>query len=435
MIVEMTTEKKNEANILIKAKIPKENIEGKIDKLAREAGKQMKVDGFRKGKVPPHVVKKIYGEKLMQDAEGEVIRDLLTEAYGEAGINPSDVLGDPLFKKYSKGETHIEAEIQLCLRPAVDTKGYEKTVPSYEVPGGGDEEIDARIAKLAEQSAPLESLEEDRPLENGDTAVFDFTGYLDGEPFEGGSARDFELEVGSGQFIPGFEEQMLGMKKGEERKITVTFPKDYQAENLKGKTTEFDITLKDIKRKKIPEINDELARKITRKEDATVETLREQLKEQIITEKLGKLYNEELKPRLLEALVEAFEFDLPENIVEQEIDNLANQKAGTLSEEELEALKGDSAKIDEIRESVREDAVRSVKATFIIDAIARAEGIEVNDQDVNQALYYEALMAGQDPETLLKYYRENNLFPAVKMGMIEDRLFAKLLDLDNAGKK
>jgi trigger factor len=279
------------------------------------------------------------------------------------------------------------------------------------------------------------SLEEERGLQEGDTAVFDFTGYLDGEPFEGGSAQDFELQIGSGQFIPGFEEQMVGMKKGEQKRIKVTFPEDYQAANLAGKETEFEIALKDIKVKAEPKIDDELAKAVTKKEDATLETLREQIKEQLVTEKLSKLYNEELKPKLLATLVEAYEFDLPENIVEQEIDNLANQKAQSLGKEELEKIQGNAEEIEKLRESVREDAVRSVKATFIVDAVARAEGVDVSDQEVSQALYYEALMSGQDPEALLKYYQKNNLFPAVKMGMIEDKLFTKLLDLDNAGKK
>ncbi len=433
--METTIEKQNEANVLIKSEIPNETVEKKVDQLAKQYGKQMNIAGFRKGKVPPSIVKKMHGEQLKQDAEGEAVREALESAYKEAGIDKSAVLGDPIFKKYEKGDEKIEAEILVCLRPEINVEGYEKLVPEYEVPEVSEEELEQRIQTLAEQSAPLVSLEEDRPLQEGDTAVFDFVGYLDGEEFEGGSAQDFELQIGSGQFIPGFEEQMVGMKKGETRRIKVTFPEDYQAENLKGKEVEFDITLKDIKVKSEPKIDDELAKTVTKKEDATLETLKEQVKEQLRTEKLSKLYNDDLKPKLLETLVEAYEFDLPENIVEQEIDNLANQKAQALSKEELEEIQGNAEKIEELRESVREDAERSVKATFIVDAVARAAGVDVTDQEVSQALYYEALMSGQDPEALLKYYQKNNLFPAVKMGMIEDKLFAKLLDLDNAGKK
>ncbi len=431
----VTNEKINDANLLIKGDFSKNELNTKVEKLAKEAGKQMKVDGFRQGKVPAHVVKKMYGEKLEQDAEGELIRQMLEEAYKEAEIDAKDILGDPMFKKYDKGEELIEAEIQVCLRPQFDVAGYKEQLPEYELPEVSEEELNERIDTLAKQSAPLKSIEEDRGLQEGDTAVFDFKGYIDGEAFEGGSAEDFELEIGSGQFIPGFEEQMIGMKKGEQKRITVTFPKDYQAQNLAGKETQFDINLKDIKVKSEPEINDELAKTITKKDDATLETLKEQLTEQIRTEKLSKLYNEELKPKYLEALVEAYTFELPENIVEQEIDNLANQKAQSLSKDELDAIQGNADKIDELRESVREDAQRSVKATFIVDAIAKAENIDVTDEEVHQTLYYEALMSGQNPEELIKYYQKNNIIPAIKMGMIEDKLFTQLLDLDNAGKK
>jgi trigger factor len=430
--VDISTEKKNAANVDISAKIGKEEVEKRVDKIAAETGRKIKVDGFRKGKVPPAVVKKLYGEQLIQDAETEVVGEMIKRAYEEAGIDASSVIGDPIFRKYDKSEEFIEVEMTVCLRPEVDVEGYGECVPSYEVPEVSEEELNERLQKLAEQSAKTVEVEDDRGLEEGDIAVFDFTGYIDDEPFEGGKAENYELEIGSGQFIPGFEEQMKGMKKGESKSIEVTFPEDYQAENLKGKKARFDIVLHAIKEKKIPEIDDELAKSVTHKEDATLETLKKQVKEQIATEKLSKLYNEELKQKLLENLIEKFDFDLPENIVEQEIDNLANQKASSMSKEEIEEIRNSSEKLDELRDSVREDAQSSVKATFIVDAVAKAEDVKVDDQEVTQALYYEAIMTGQDPEAVIKYYQQNNLLPAIKMGMIEDRLFAKLLDLDNA---
>ena len=430
--MDISTEKKNAANVDISAKIGKEEVEKRVDKIAAETGRKIKVDGFRKGKVPPAVVKKLYGEQLIQDAETEVVGEMIKRAYEEAGIDASSVIGDPIFKKYDKSEEFIEVEMTVCLRPDVDVEGYGECVPSYEVPEVSEEELNERLQKLAEQSAETVEVEDDRGLEEGDIALFDFTGYIDDEPFEGGKAENYELEIGSGQFIPGFEEQMKGMKKGESKSIEVTFPEDYQAENLKGKKARFDIVLHAIKEKKIPEIDDELAKSVTHKEDATLETLKKQVKEQIATEKLSKLYNEELKQKLLENLIEKFDFDLPENIVEQEIDNLANQKASSMSKEEIEEIRNSSEKLDELRDSVREDAQSSVKATFIVDAVAKAEDVKVDDQEVTQALYYEAIMTGQDPEAVIKYYQQNNLLPAIKMGMIEDRLFAKLLDLDNA---
>ncbi len=424
------TKKINDANILISGEISQDDIVAKVDKLAAKTGKQIKVDGFRKGKVPAHVVKKLYGEKLTEDAEGEALRDMLNEAYKKAKINTADILGDLIFKKYDKGDEQIDFEIQVCLRPTVDTKDYKKVVPEFKEPKVSAKEIDERIDTLSSQAAPLESIKTKRALKKGDTAVFDFEGFVDGEPFEGGKAENYELEIGSGQFIPGFEDGMVGMKIGEEKKVAVKFPDDYQAENLKGKDSEFVVKLHDIKVKGKAELNDELAQKITNDPKATIETLKSSTKEQLQGEKISKLYNEEVKPKLVEALVKHFDFALPENIVEQEIDNLVNQKAQNMTQEEIKAVQKDASKLEKLRDEVRDDAISSVKATFIVDALAREEKLSVPDDEVNQVLYYEAIMSGQNPDEVIKYYSENNLLPAVKMSLLEDKLYSRLLGID-----
>jgi trigger factor len=428
--VNVTTKKINEANVLASATIAQADIDAKIDTIAQESGKQLKVDGFRQGKVPAHVVKKLYGEKLAEDAEGEALRDLITQAYSDAGINPADVLGDPMFKKYDKNDNGIDIEIQLCLRPTIETKDYQGVTPAYDEPKVTAKEIDERIKVLSAQAAPLEELKTKRPLQKGDTAVFDFEGFVDGVAFEGGKADNYELEIGSGQFIPGFEEGMEGLNVGDEKRVPVTFPADYQAENLKGKEAEFAVKLHAIKIKGDVELNDALAQKITNDDKSTVESFKKGTEEQIKAEKFSKLYNEELKPAITEALVAHFTFDLPENIVEQEIDNLVNQKAQSMTPEEIKAVQEDSAKLDALREEVRDDATSSVKATFIIDALAKEEKISITDDEVNQTLYYEAIMAGQNAEELIEYYQKNNLLPAVKMSMLEDKLYSRLLGLD-----
>jgi len=429
--VEVKVKSLDSANILVTATFEKNDIGAKVNALAVEAGKQMKVDGFRKGKVPAHIVKKMHGEKLIQDAEGEAIREAIDKAFAETDASASDMLGDPIFKKYEREEHGVEAEIQLCLRPKVDLGEYQKVIPTHDEPVVSTQEVHERMVELAKQSAPLVSIEEKRALESGDTAVFDFEGFLDGEPFDGGKADDFELEIGSNQFIAGFEEQMIGMSAGEEKRIKLTFPEEYQAENLRGKETEFDVKLKDIKVKSEPEIDDELAKKITGKDDATLDTLKERTSEQIKTEKITKLYNDELKPKLLDILVAEYIFDLPENIVEQEIDNLVNGKAQQMTADEIKEIQSDAKKLEELREESREDAVNSVRATFIVDALAKAEKVTIDDQEVHQALYYEAMMSGQKPEDVLEHYKKNNLIPAIKMGMLEDKLFGKLLGLEN----
>lgn len=427
----VSVEKIDDANYKVKATIDNSDIEKNLEKLAKEASKTIKVDGFRKGKVPVAVIKKMYGDKLKQDAEAEAIREVLQEAYKEAGIEANDVIGNPTFDKFEENDDNKEMEITISLKPKFDLGDYSDVAPEYQKPEATDEEIQEELDNIALKFTKFKPIEDDRELKEGDIAVFDFTGYLDGKEFEGGSAKDYELKIGSKQFIDGFEEQMAGMKKGEEKTIKVTFPKDYHAANLAGKEVEFKIKLNDIEQEVKPEINDDLAKKALGKDDATLDELKEYAKNIVQQAKIRKLYEDELKPKILENLINKYDFPLPKNIVEQEIDNLVNQKAQTLSKEELEEIKKSPEKLEELRESVREDAEKSVKATFIVDALAKAENIEVSDGEISQVLYYEALMSGQDPQKVMEYYTANNLLPVIKMGMIEDKLFTKLLKLED----
>jgi trigger factor len=429
--VNVNVEKLDSTNYKVTATIESSDIDSKLDRLAKEASKSVKVDGFRKGKVPVAVVKKMYGDKLKEDAEGEAVREALEVAYKDAKIKQEDVIGNPIFEKFEDKDGTKEMEIVVSLRPEIELGDYSDLAPEFTKPEASEDEVKEELDKIAKRYTTAQSIEEDRALENNDTAVFDFKGILDGEAFEGGSAQNYELKIGSNQFIPGFEEQMVGIKKGEEKTIKVTFPQDYQAENLKGKEVEFEIKLHDIKAEITPEINEELAKKALSKEDATLEELNEQAVKIVEGDKIRKIYEDELKPKILENLIAKYNFDLPKNIVEQEIDNLTNQKAQTLSEDEIKEIQASKEKLDELRESVREDAQNSVKATFVVDALAKAENIEVSESEISQVLYYEALMSGQNPQELIEHYQSNNLIPVVKMGMMEDKLFAKLLKLDD----
>ena len=424
--MKVAVKKIDDANVAVEGNIENKVIETNVDRLARQAGREMKVDGFRKGKVPPHVVKKLHGDKLQQDAEGEALRSLIDLGVQEAGINTADILGEPIFKKYDKKDDGIEVEVEISLRPTIEAEGYEKAVPAFEKPEATDKEVEEKLEEIAAQQAPYEKIKRKRMVRDGDMVVIDFEGFVDGAAFEGGKAEKFSLKIGSGQFIPGFEEQIIGMKYDEEKTIKVTFPEEYQSKELAGKEAEFKVKLHEIREQVPAELNDELAQKLLQDDKATLDTL----KEQIVQEKVSKVYNEELKPKLIEALVAHFEFALPNNIVEQEIDAKINAKAREMSEEELNDFKEHPEKVEALREEVREEAQNSVKATFIVDALAKKEEVNVDDQEVSQAIYYEAMTSGQDPQQRIKYYQENNLLPAVKMGMIEDKLFGKLLGLD-----
>ncbi len=429
--MKVTVKKIDDANILVSGAVENSVIEANIDRLAREAGKQMKVDGFRQGKVPPHIVKKLHGDKLRQDAESEALKALMDMGIAEAGINAADIIGEPIFKKYDKKEDKIEVELELSLRPDVKAEGYEKAVPTFKKPTATAKEVDEKLKEIASQNAPFEKIKRKRAVKDGDMTLIDFEGFVDGVAFDGGKAEKFNLKIGSGQFIPGFEEQIIGMKYDEQKDVVVTFPKEYQSADLAGKEAIFKVTLHEIQEQKEAELDDALAQKLLSDEKATLDTLKEKLKEQIVSEKTSKVYNEKLKPELIEALVKHFDFALPHNIVEQEIDAKINAKAREMKEEELKVYQENPEKVEALRDEVREEAENSVKATFIVDALAKKEAINVDDQEVSQAIYYEAMMSGQDPQQVIKYYQENNLLPAVKMGMIEDKLFGKLLGLDS----
>lgn len=429
--MKVTVKKVDEANVIISGTIENSAIEENINKMAIQAGKEMKVDGFRKGKVPAHVVKKLHGEKLAQDAEGEALKDLIDAGIKEAGINPADILGQPTFKKYEKKDSGIEVEVEVSTRPVFEAEGHMDVLPAFVKPTASDKEIEEKLSEIAAQQSPFEKIKRKRMVKEGDMTVIDFEGFVGGVAFDGGKAEKFNLKIGSNQFIPGFEDQIIGMKYEEEKTVTVTFPAEYQSADLAGKEAEFKVTLHEIQEQVPAELNDELAKKLLQgEENATLELLKEKVKMQIESAEISKIYNEDLKPKLVEALVEKFDFALPNNIVEQEIDAKINAKAREMSEEELNSFKDNPEKVEALREEVRADAIASVKATFIVDALARKEEVTVNDQEVSQAIYYEAMMSGQDPQQVIKYYQENNLLPAVKMGMIEDKLFGKMLGLD-----
>jgi trigger factor len=427
----ITAVKSDSANVLVTAKIENSDIEKNINKTAKQLAKTQSVDGFRKGKVPLVIIKKMYGEKLQQEAENDAVQDIIQSAKKELNIKTDDIVGDPIFKKYDRGDGVIDVEIAISLKPTIEAEGYYKLAPSYDEPTVSDDEIKKRLDNILEKNSLFKKIKEDRAVEKDDQVKIDFLGKINGVEFDGGKADDFELVIGSNQFIAGFEEQIIGMNVEETKDITVTFPTDYQSKDLAGKEAVFTVTLHEIKSKTKAQLDEDMVKRLLPgQDDATVDTIKEQVKEQIKSEKVAKIYNDELKPKLIEALVAEYDFDLPNNIVEQEIDAQVNQKAQSMNEAELAEYKDNSEKINELRESIRVDARNSVKATFLVDAIARKENIVVEDQEVTQTIYYEAMMSNQEPQEVIKYYQDNNLLPAIKMGMIEDKLFSKILGLE-----
>jgi len=427
--MEIKSNKINGANAEISATISMDDVNANIEKIAKQLAKTANVQGFRKGKVPVNVIKKQYGQKLIEDAEAEALRGVLEQGLNELEIKNESLIGEPNITKFEKSETAIEVAIKIAMRPVIDLGDYASFVPDFTKPEISDEAIAERITLFAQSQAPLVDIKRNRGMKKGDVAVIDFEGSIDGELFEGGAAKDFSLELGSGHFVPGFEDQLIGVKRDDEVVVKVTFPESYGSEKLAGKDAEFKVKVNQIKVKEDVEINDELAQKLMPgEENASLEELNRQVKLQLEHEALGKLYNEELKPQLLDIFVEKLSFDLPEFVVEQEIDMAVNKKAGEMSEEEIQELRDNAEKLTALRETFREDASKSVKATFIIDSLAQEKGVRIEESEIMQTIYYEAMQMGQDPKQAYEHYKNAGYLPAIQMSMVEDRVLSGLLN-------
>ncbi|MEE3704897.1 trigger factor [Campylobacter sp. CX2-8023-23] len=426
--MEVNAKLTNSVNATATTTLKADEIKQKVEKLAQKSAKNVKIDGFRPGKVPVAEIIKRYGKDLQNDARGELYRDFISESVRLVNKSDADIISEPRVLKFDEKDGNIDVEVEISFRPSVDITGYEELIPSFEEPKVQKSEIDAKIDEILNMLAPLKKVEKDS-LEKGDFAKFDFEGFVDGETFEGGKAEGYVLEIGSGQFIPGFEDGMIGLKVGEERDINVTFPAEYGAAHLAGKAAVFKVKLHEIQGKETPKLDEETLKKILpNEENPTAKLLEDRISDQIKAEKLAKLVSDELKPNFAKAAVEKFSFDLPNNIVEQEIDMQFRNNWMSFSDEERKQFQEDPKALEAQRTKYKDDALNSVKLTFIIDELAKVRNINVADNEILQTIYFEAYRYGADPKEHLENYKKQGMILAVKMALIEEKLFSDLFN-------
>lgn len=428
----ITVEKIDEINIIMRGTVEKNVIENKIDELREQSEKKLKNDKTLDTKTVKKRSSELNDDTFQREAEAQILQDFIDQGMKEAKVSLDEILGQPNFKKYEEQENGIYLEVEISTRPEIDTNvEYMDIVPSYTTPKIDPKAVDAKLAEMAVQQAPFVKIETARAVKNGDLVVIDFEGFLNGRALEGGSAEKYNLKIGSNSFIAGFEEQMIGMKPNEEKVIKVTFPEAYQSKALAGKETEFKVKLHEIQEQKVIEINNALAQRILGDEKATLDTLKAKMIEKMTAQEFSNIYNEALKPKIIKGLLTKFDFTLPNNVVEQEIDSRINERAQRMSQEEHALYKEDKQKFNALRESLREEAKASIKAALIVEALAKKEGIQVEDKEVLSALEIQAMMIGQDPEELLEYYKTNNLMTSAKVGLVEDKLLRQMLEVKN----
>jgi trigger factor len=424
------TNKIDDANFSIIGTISAKAIENTFDKMVKQTAKTIDIQGFRKGKVPTAIVKQRYGDKITQDAQSEVLKDILDDGLAKLELKTENLVSQPDITKFDiKDDKSIDFEIFLHGKPKVDLKDYKSLVPKMKMPKVTKKEIEEELNKLALQDAPLEKIKRKRAVKSGDFVVIDFEGFKDEVPFDGGKAENYSLEIGSNSFIPGFEDQIIGMKYDEAKDIELTFPENYQSKDLAGAKVIFKVKLHEIQTKVSTQLDDEFAKKILpQEENATIEILENKLKEQLFAQKKNQYFNDDIKQKYIQELVKNIDFAVPNSIVEQEINQALNNQAKDMSEDEIKTLKEDAKALEKLQKKLKPEAINSVKATFIVDNLAKAENIEVSDQEVTQTLYYEAMMNGQDAKQLIKQYEDANYLPIIKMSMIETKVMNKIFD-------
>lgn len=419
----------NKANAKVSTTISADVLEAKVNQLAKEAAKTANIAGFRKGHVPASLMLQKYRKEIEGDAKNRVLGDIVSGGLKELGKSLNDTIGEPLVTKFDEKNGNIDVEITISFRPEVDIKGYESLLPAYEAPKVEQKEIDERIDNMLKIFGSLEKSSKEE-LGKGDFAKFDFEGFVDGKTFEGGKAENYILEIGSGQFIPGFEDGMIGLKVGGERDIKVTFPAEYGAAHLAGKDAVFKVKLHEIQEQKKAELNEETLKKIMPNEqNPSKEMLEASIKDQIRTSKFITLLNGEIKDKFAQALTKKFNFDLPENIIDQEMNVRFRNDWYSFSDDERKKYQEDKKALETKLESYKEEASNSVKLTFIIDELAKVNKIEVSDQELIQTIYMEAYRSGRNPKEHMEYYKKGGMLPAVKMAIVEEKLFLHLFPL------
>lgn len=380
-----TWEKKEGNEGLLKVTVPAEKVNKALDQAFKKVVKQINVPGFRKGKVPRPIFEQRFGvEALYQDA----VDILLPEAYGEAieetKINP---VAQPEINvtQIEKGKD-FEFEATVTVEPEVklgDYKGLEIEKQDSELTDQDlQDEIDHSLGHLADMV-----VKEDGAVEEGDTVNIDFDGYVDGEQFEGGQADGYDLEIGSGSFIPGFEDQLVGVKTGEEKDVVVTFPEEYHAEELAGKEATFKTKVNEIKYKEVPELTDEIANELD--SDAnSVDEYKENLRKRLSEEKAQDAENVE-KEEAINKVTENTTIDIPQAMIDTELDRMVQEFGQRIQQQGLDLqtyfqISGQDE--SQLREQMKDDAEQRVKTNLTLSAIADEENIEVTDEDIDKEL-------------------------------------------------
>jgi trigger factor len=403
-------------------KITAKDIDSRVDAELKRVAPTVKMPGFRPGKVPANLVRKMHGDALMQDALNSSIQQGIQELIAEHKLRPALQPSVSLEDGYELGQdASIKVELEVLPdvpTPAIEGLKLERlTVPVDEAA------VQAQLQKFADQQKRWEEAE-DRAAETGDLVVMDFVGKVDGVAFDGGTGEDMSVEIGSGRLIPGFEDQVVGVKAGDERQINVNFPADYQAKELAGKAATFDLTIKSVKTAGETKIDDELATSLGLQ---SLEQLTELLKGQIEQE-LNGLTRTYMKRKLLDQLAEGHDFEVPPSMVEAEFGQIWQQLEHEATHEEDPAAA--LAEMESERDDYQKIAERRVRLGLLLSEIGQANGVEVSQQEMNRLIAQAAQQYGpEDRQRFMQYVQQEPMAAAqLRAPLYEDKVVDYLFE-------
>ena len=403
--------------------IPAKDIAAKIEAEVKKIAPQVKMPGFRPGKVPANLIKKMHGEQLHAQTVNDVIRESVDQLMKDKELRPAMQPKIELGEGYEEGKD-AEIAIELEVLPTVEVPSTDGLKLERLVVPVADEAVDEAVASIAGQNKSYKDAAKSKKAAEGDQLIIDFVGKLDGVEFEGGKAEDAALVIGSGQFIPGFEEQLVGVKTGEQKTITVTFPTEYQAENLAGKDAEFDITVKQVKVETETKVDDEFAKNLGLDSlDKLKELMRGQLEQQT-----AGLTRTQMKRQLLDTLAAGHDFEVPEGMVSAEFEQIWAQLQQEASQEEdpAAALK----EIEAEKDDYRKIAERRVRLGLLLSEIGQANKVEVSAQEMSMLMQQAAQQyRPEDREKFMQYVQSEPMAAAqLRAPLYEDKVVDFLFD-------
>lgn len=395
-----TAERIKKNTVLLEIEVEQEKLNLALDQAYKKVAKQVNIPGFRKGKAPRQVVERFVGkETIFGEAAENVIPEAYMEALQETKTEPIDqpkidiVQGEPGKALIFKATVEVKPEVSLG-----EYKGLEVEQPTTEVT---EEDVAKELERLQNRHAKLITVEEGE-VQNDDTAIIDFAGYANGEAFEGGTAENYSLAIGSNTFIPGFEEQLIGVKVGEEKDVEVTFPEQYHAEDLAGKPATFKVKVREIKRKELSPLDDEFAKDVS--EFDTLEELKSD-----ITNKLKEAAETKAKSAVENNIVDIAtanaSVEIPAIMVTQKVEEILNNMGQRLSQQGInldQYFQYTGTSMNEMRERIKPDAEKNVKNELVLDAIAKAENITASEEELNEEVQKIAEYVKQDAQIVRK---------------------------------